>query len=846
MANDGNSCLLQSINLYNLVDNKFTDEACVDYNKFERLIRLSIKMMNQTQDYGYDMQPLDKHRKNIDDWRSIGLGIFGLADMFVAMKVKYGSNESIELVSKLFDFMNHVALDESCEEAKKYGTYGAYDWEKQKQSPIIKALRLTESGCALYDRISQYGLRNSSILSIAPTGCQKKEMLVATSEGLLRLDELVDINGIKWQERGDLTAIQEKTDNIITKGFINGYAHTKKIRLYSGIELESTFNHQYRVIRDGNYQWCRADELQLGDIVPSRIGYYNKEDYCKLVHPQYEDYNGISKKVIFPDTLNEKFAFILGCYFANGSTKKNGGNPKYKVIRFAMNTNKEDDINKLMEYCYDVFGVRPRVNVPKDNRHKNCVDMYIASVNLCNLFAVNGLIKGKSYEISIPRLIRQSPRSVIESFLDGYYMCDGSHSGNNKYIDTVSFQLAQELAVIFRALGTDIKILTYSDRSKSIGNRPLYRVYFGGRFSLGHNYTANRDRKNMLLQVKDILGADFIFDEIISIEDSTNMTYDIEVNNEHYYLANGTVSHNTVSMFMGKLSGGCEPLFKLWYDRTTHQGEKKNFTFRIMSRSVEDLINYLGLTQDISKEELIKQCPWLVESHEILPIDRVRLQAVMQEYVDNSISSTVNLPNSATWQDIYDIYISAWKQGCKGITVFRDGCSRAAILGVKEPEHTFKYDSIIPVSRRGEKEVDGKTFRLKTACVDKFYIHVNNTDNGDIFEVFANPSSGCQANISTITRLVSMALRSGVKVEEIIKELKSAKCAGCQALRNKGEKDIELSCGNAIATALELSYAKELKTENKDGLLVCPQCGERTLRLEAKCCVCPCGYSRCD
>lgn len=476
MANDGNSCLLQSINLYNIVEDKFTNNARINYDKFEHLIRLSVRMMNQTQDYGYSMQPLDKNRKNIDDWRSIGLGVFGLADMFVAMKVKYGSKKSIELVSDLFDFMNRISLDESCEEARKHGTYGKYDWEKQKKSPIIKALRLTEEGCELYDKIEKYGLRNSSILSVAPTG--------------------------------------------------------------------------------------------------------------------------------------------------------------------------------------------------------------------------------------------------------------------------------------------------------------------------------------------------------------------------------------TISLFMGKLSGGCEPLFKLWYDRTSHQGEKKNVVFRVLARSVEDLIKAYNLPTDISKEDLVDKCPWLVESHEIAPKDRVMLQSVMQEYVDNSISSTVNLANEATWQDIFDIYINAWRSGCKGITVFRDGCSRGNILGVnanKQEDNTFKYDSIEPISRRGEKEVDGKTFRLKTACVDKFYLHVNKTDDGDVFEVFANPSNGCVSNIGTITRLVSMALRSGVKVEEIIKELRATKCAGCQALRNKGHKDIELSCGNAIAKALEMSYNKGVSKPSDDGLIVCPECGQKTMRLEGKCCVCSnCSFSRCE
>ena len=120
-----------------------------------------------------------------------------------------------------------------------------------------------------------------------------------------------------------------------------------------------------------------------------------------------------------------------------------------------------------------------------------------------------------------------------------------------------------------------------------------------------------------------------------------------------------------------------------------------------------------------------------------------------------------------------------------------------------------------------------------------------------------------------------MALRSGVKVETIIDELSTAKCPACQSLRRKGEKDVSLSCGNAIAEALRKAYydktvehkqeeetegscanckntdfpsSKVDKQEQKDdGLMKCPDCGERTLRLEAKCVTCSsCGYSLCN
>lgn len=78
--------------------------------------------------------------------------------------------------------------------------------------------------------------------------------------------------------------------------------------------------------------------------------------------------------------------------------------------------------------------------------------------------------------------------------------------------------------------------------------------------------------------------------------------------------------------------------------------------------------------------------PWVIESHDVPFMNRVRMQAAMQKYVDNSISSTVNLKNSATPEDIYRIYLSAWESGCKGITVFRDGCRRGNILGVGEED----------------------------------------------------------------------------------------------------------------------------------------------------------------
>lgn len=155
-------------------------------------------------------------------------------------------------------------------------------------------------------------------------------------------------------------------------------------------------------------------------------------------------------------------------------------------------------------------------------------------------------------------------------------------------------------------------------------------------------------------------------------------------------LRNGTLlaiaPTGTISLLMGSFSGGCEPLYKISYERTTHKMEEVHGHFRVYAHSIKDLLEYHHLPLTISDEEIVARFPWVIESHDVPFMNRVRMQAAMQKYVDNSISSTVNLKNSATPEDIYRIYLTAWESGCKGITVFRDGCRRGNILGVGEDD----------------------------------------------------------------------------------------------------------------------------------------------------------------
>ena len=187
-----------------------------------------------------------------------------------------------------------------------------------------------------------------------------------------------------------------------------------------------------------------------------------------------------------------------------------------------------------------------------------------------------------------------------------------------------------------------------------------------------------------------------------------------------YGLRNGTLlaiaPTGTISLLMGSFSGGCEPLYKISYERSTHKMEEVNGSFRVYAHSVKDLLRYHHLPLTLTDDEIREKFPWVIESHDISFMDRVAMQAVMQKYVDNSISRTVNLKNDATPEDIYDIYLAAWESGCKGITVFRDGCRRGNILGVAAKEEE-KADG--PKPAEGQPvcpECGGKNIRVEGHC----------------------------------------------------------------------------------------------------------------------------------
>lgn len=158
----GGSCLLGSLNLSAFV----TSNGEFDFHGFQEAVRTAVIALNEVLDEGLPLHPLEEQRESVRDWRQIGLGIFGLADMFIKMGVRYGSPESLALSDEIGEVLANQAIYTSAVLAKEQGAYPKYKAEAIEKSPFYLSNTTKET----QEVVQTYGLRNSQLLTIAPTG----------------------------------------------------------------------------------------------------------------------------------------------------------------------------------------------------------------------------------------------------------------------------------------------------------------------------------------------------------------------------------------------------------------------------------------------------------------------------------------------------------------------------------------------------------------------------------------------------------------------------------------------------------------------------------------------------
>jgi len=347
---------------------------------------------------------------------------------------------------------------------------------------------------------------------------------------------------------------------------------------------------------------------------------------------------------------------------------------------------------------------------------------------------------------------------------------------------------------------------------------------------------------------------------------------------DHEAMRNATVTTiaptGSISIIAG-CSSGIEPLFAVSFVRNILDEEDRLVEVNPYFKTVAEERGFYSkdvmekIAENRGSVQGVEEVPGDVQrlfatALDITPKEHIRMQAAFQEYTDNATSKTVNFREEASQEDVREVYQLAYDLGCKGVTVYRYGSREGQVLSTGKEKKKGEKDEQRPRPR--PVAVRGVTRKIGTGC-GNLYVTMNEDSSG-LFEVFARlgKAGGCaDAQLEAIGRLVSIALRSGVELKSIIRQLKGIRCPS-PLLARGGPM---LSCPDAVAKALE-AYMKgemppetakldmfqeheRMEHETEEGSVqapigpvgVCPDCGNPMV-FEEGCKVCKnCGYSTC-
>ena len=353
-----------------------------------------------------------------------------------------------------------------------------------------------------------------------------------------------------------------------------------------------------------------------------------------------------------------------------------------------------------------------------------------------------------------------------------------------------------------------------------------------------------------------ILSSDFV------LQNAESDTYELIIK---YGLRNSqllTIAPTGSISTMIEVSGGIEPIFSFSYTRKTESLHGEDKYYKVYTKIVKEYMEENNLKEE---EELPD---FFVNAQTIDPFKRVEMQGIWQTSIDASISSTINLPNEATVEDVEKLYMYAWETGCKGLTIYRDGCARSGVLTLDNKKEEEEEE--VKELRRGEwKSLADDTYYVKRKLVIgcgtlKLFIGYSPSEQSiqDLY-IVKSGQGGCEKNLQAIAIAMSALLRVGGNLGQLEKAFSGI--TPCPSFVSNRAKGIKLSTGNYCGMAIinevkaflkeingqELPKVKNeeviIKEEEKTEGVECPECHQKTLTMTGGCSVCNnCGYSKCN
>ncbi len=319
----------------------------------------------------------------------------------------------------------------------------------------------------------------------------------------------------------------------------------------------------------------------------------------------------------------------------------------------------------------------------------------------------------------------------------------------------------------------------------------------------------------------------------------------------------------TISLYAGNVSSGIEPVFAYAYTRKVLQKDG--------SRTEEEVVDYaVQMWRDLKGDAPLPD--YFVNAQTLAPMDHVAMQAAAQEWVDSSISKTINCPEDIGFEEFKDVYLAAWDKGCKGCTTYRPNDVTGSVLSVSEktdaaPQADKGADVVYltePLDRPAALE--GATYKLKfPGSEHAIYITINDivqADHRRPFEVFINSKNMEHfAWTVALTRMISAVFRRGGDVSFVVEELKAVfDPRGGAWIEGRYVPSILAAIGGGIerhmiATGSLSGEGMGLKTDPQAEVMAvgerprcpaCPSCAQYGMRMIEGCMTCPsCGHSKC-
>ena len=295
---------------------------------------------------------------------------------------------------------------------------------------------------------------------VAQGGCLTPDTLVFTSAGLLRLDELVEVDESGWQEH-KLEVATDEGVRFSPRGYNNGVVPVLQVRTHEGLVLTGTYNHKVKVMTEQGPVWRRFDELAIGDSILVMLGQHRGSEQ-PLRHPNVHD--GNQEQPSFPNTLNEDLAFLLG-YMAGDGFVASGESQNH--IGFSV-AHSSYLIQRMHDLIRELF---PGATIQTQQKQNNgSVTFVIDNRSLKEFMMMNGFTNPLSDEVFVPRLIRQSSPEVVGAYLRGLFEADGHVVHGYPSLSTLSGRLKREVTTLLIGLGCPLSLRTISSDDRRGGD----------------------------------------------------------------------------------------------------------------------------------------------------------------------------------------------------------------------------------------------------------------------------------------------------------------------------------------------------------------------------------------